>query len=52
MDGNTTSVGYHPISFRDHRIGTLYVMAPHNLAENVEIFTNCCTASQQGVVLT
>jgi signal transduction histidine kinase len=40
MDGNTTSVGYQPISFRDHRIGTLYVMAPHNLAESVEIFTN------------
>jgi signal transduction histidine kinase len=39
-EGNTTSFGYQPISFGDYRIGTLYIMAPHNLAENVENLTN------------
>jgi signal transduction histidine kinase len=34
--GNTTSIAYQPVSLKNHSIGTLYISAPHNLAENVQ----------------
>jgi signal transduction histidine kinase len=34
--GNTTSVAYQPVSLENHSIGTLYISAPHSLAENVQ----------------
>lgn len=33
---NTTSIAYQPVSLENHSIGTLYISASHNLAENVQ----------------
>jgi signal transduction histidine kinase len=34
--GNTTSIAYQPVSLENHSLGTLYISASHNLAENVQ----------------
>jgi signal transduction histidine kinase len=36
----TTSVAYQPVSLENHSIGTLYISAPHILAENVQKLIN------------
>ena len=33
---NTTSIVFQPVSLENHSIGTLYISASHNLAENVQ----------------
>ena len=38
--GNTTSIAYQPVSLENHSIGTLYITASHNLAENVQKLIN------------
>jgi signal transduction histidine kinase len=34
--GNTTSIAYQPVSLKNQNIGTLFISAPHILAENVQ----------------
>ena len=38
--GNTTSIAYQPVSLENNSIGTLYITASHNLAENVQKLIN------------
>lgn len=38
--GNTTSIASQPVSLENHSIGTLYISASHNLAENVQKLIN------------
>ena len=38
--GNTASIAYQPVSLENNSIGTLYITASHNLAENVQKLIN------------
>ncbi|MGB7632109.1 MAG: sensor histidine kinase [Nitrososphaeraceae archaeon] len=38
--GNTASIAYKPVSLENNSIGTLYITASHNLAENVQKLIN------------
>ena len=38
--GNTASIAYQPVSLENNNIGTLYITASHNLAENVQKLIN------------